>query len=137
MTFSYISISTGYFLRNLGIARLGNIFKALGQPFILVTMMIYLLETCPESFTNLFILMVRSEALIVSGIFPLIFNFENSSFESIGVKFLGLIFLCVVGNIVLRWVMVETLGKSKIEIYGILRGNENEENKEDMPLLDE
>ena len=66
--------------------------------------------------------------------FPLFFNFEESSYESIGLKFACLTFIGMVCVGVTSWLMIETDGMSRDQVRMELTNSKGK--KENISLLE-
>lgn len=95
--------------------------KAFLVPPYFSTFFVYSNNVLPPSFVFLHPFIVRGYSAIEGAIFPGIFNFEKSSYENIGFKFLVYGILAMICHLIMRNTILETNEKSRIEIGQELR----------------
>lgn len=115
-SFTYLFFSFGYYFKNLKIAKIGVFFKITINAFFSNVSLIYAVEILPQSFVFLYSLTSSIEGVLGGILVPLVFGFEGSSYEMIGIKFFGLFVLGNLGAILCNYVMIETFGKSQFEV---------------------
>ena len=120
--FGVLLISIGYFLKNLMIARVSILINSVCLVVIYSNLYIYANDVCPASLVFLTSLVKRGSNTVFGIVVPLFVQFEFAGFAGVGWRFLVILAVGVVANVLLRVYMIETAGKSPRRISNELRG---------------
>ena len=110
------SSSIGYFCQNLDIVRLGMILLALSFPFFYPALHLYVNDLVPASLVPSKSVFLILFSMVADTSIPIVFNFEGSSYNSVGLKFAFLAFLGFVSLGILFCFMIETEGLTREEV---------------------
>ena len=126
--------SLGYLAQNLRIVRFGFLFLAASFPFYSPSVHLYTNDLIPPSLVPLQSICLLSVNTAADTLFPLVFNFENSSYESIGLKFGFLVICGFVSLGLIYWLMIETEGMSRDQVRRRLKNRWKKKKNEDIDL---
>ena len=110
------SSCVGYLFNNLDIVRLGMIGLAPSFPFFFPAIHLYANDLVPPSllpWQPVFYYVIDS---VADSAMPFLFDFEETTHKSIGIKFGLLAALCLVSLVLINFLMIETEGMTREEL---------------------
>ena len=108
--------SIGYLIQDLRIVRLGIALLGVSFAFNLPSIHMYTNDLVPQSLVPIQSVCCVSVNMIADALFPLVFNFENSEYTTIGLKFGFLVLVAVVSLGAMYFLMIETDGMTRDQI---------------------
>ena len=129
----------GYLFGNLDIVRFGMVCLALSFPFYSPALHVYANDLVPPSllpWESIFIVLINTAA---DTALPILFDFEENSYKSIGLKFGFLAIIAFVSLALIYFFMIETesLAREVARIIHEARWNGGRHNKDGFVDLDE
>ena len=116
------SSSLGYLMQDLRIVRFGMVLLGPSFGFYFPSVHMYTNDLIPASLVPIQLFCVLFVSTIADPLFPLLFNFENSSYGSIGLKFAFLTLVCLISMGLVFVLMIETDGMTRDQVRNLLRG---------------
>ena len=110
------SSSLGYLIQDLRVVRFGLVLLGVSYGFYFPALHLYTNDLVPASLVPSQVLCIIAMNTVADPLFPLFFDFENSSYESIGLKFAFLTLIGVVSMGVVFCLMIETDGLTRDQV---------------------
>ena len=123
-TLSVTVIAFGYLFKDLKIVRAGMLFIGLSFPLYFPSLHLYTNDLVPPNLVPFHFVTISFWSITVDFFFPKIFEFEESSFESIGFKFACCALVGYACTTLLGCFMLETRGMNRLETKKLIDGKD-------------